>query len=399
MNIGILSPFNPAEFNNYLPGYTLPSICKSASSVNALVLGLLDQGHNVHVFTCAPISTISYFGKQLSVTIINNKFPVIGSSRNNRLFIHNRIVKAVKEFILNIDVIHAQWTYEYALAAVQFSDKVPVFCTVRDWCPLIIKYQKKITDKFYWAITSYYIFRQVFNDKRIHFIANSEYTYRKIINKFPQLNVDIVYNSIKEEFIKEGAHIHNSNIIFITIAQSISEPRKNISRLILAFNKYLMINPVAKLKMVGRDCVSGNKIIEEWRNKGLLRNVELCGFVNHDKLMTILDSCDVLIHPSLEETFGNILLEGMARKLLVIGGENAGAVPFVLEGGKAGILCDVTNEESIIQALIISSNRNIAETKIQYAWNMIKEKYSSSNIAKKQIMIYEKYCNNHDNKK
>ena len=391
MNIGILSPFNPAEFKDYLPGYVLPSICKSASSVNALVLGLLQKGIKVHVFTCASVSSCEFFGKQLSVTVINNRYPIIGTSRNNRLLLHNRIIRAVKQYIKDIDIIHAQWTYEYALAASYYSSHIPVFCTVRDWCPFIISCQHKITDKFFWSVISNNIFQRVFADTNIHFIANSMYTCEKIKSKYPNLEIEIVPNSIKNEYIYEGKHIRNKNVVFITISQSINEPRKNIDRLVRAFSEYIKMDPLAKMIMVGKDCVYDNDKVKYWESKGLLKNVDLRGYVEHDELISILDKCDVLVHPSIEETFGNILLEGMARKLLVIGGEKAGAVPYVLEGGEAGILCDVTDESSILNALKLSSNKDLIEAKVSYASQIVREKYSADSVSKKQILIYKKY--------
>lgn len=391
MNIGILSPFNPSEFKDYLSDYNIPAICKSASSVNALVLGLLEKGNNVHVFTCAPIGNRDYIGNQLKVTIINNQYPIIGSSRNNRLFLHNRIINAVKKYIDHLDVIHAQWTYEYALAASKFSKIKPTFCTVRDWCPYIMKCQKKLTDKFFWYITSNYIFKQVLGDSNIHFIANSTYTYQSIKNRYPKREIDIVPNSIKEEFIKTDAHKPNDKLVCISIAQTISESRKNIKKLLIAFNEYIKINPKSKLKLVGRDCVDKNVTVESFRSLGILKNVELCGYVNHDDLMKLLDTCDVLIHPSLEETFGNILIEGMARGVLVIGGEKAGAVPSVLENGKAGILCDVTNVHSIVEALSLAQRPEIRKQINDYASQIVQEKYSNNNVAYKQIKIYQKY--------
>ena len=40
--------------------------------------------------------------------------------------------------------------------------------------------------------------------------------------------------------------------------------------------------------------------------------------------MEELKKFDILIHPSYEESFGNVLIEAMARGLLVIGGKEYG---------------------------------------------------------------------------
>ena len=52
MNIGIASPFNPYEILPFLYGnQQIPNINKGATAVNLLIKELLEQGHNVIVFT------------------------------------------------------------------------------------------------------------------------------------------------------------------------------------------------------------------------------------------------------------------------------------------------------------------------------------------------------------
>ena len=77
--------------------------------------------------------------------------------------------------------------------------------------------------------------------------------------------------------------------------------------------------------------------------------MEFIGRIPYSQLLDGLATADVLVHPSLEETFGMSIAEAMALGVPVIGGAHSGAVPWVV--GEGGILTDVTSAEAIEQAM------------------------------------------------
>ena len=81
------------------------------------------------------------------------------------------------------------------------------------------------------------------------------------------------------------------------------------------------------------------------QKKGLSDGVNFVGPVDPDELIDIYEQVDLMVHPSMEESFGMVLVEAMARKIPVIGGEKSGAVPWVLDNGKAGVLTDIRSPE------------------------------------------------------
>ena len=101
-----------------------------------------------------------------------------------------------------------------------------------------------------------------------------------------------------------------------------------------------------------------------------------------------IDKSTCLVHPALEETFGNILLEGMARRVVVIGGEHSGAVPFVLQNGKCGILCDVTSVESIVNAMEKSLDEKTAIQLLNDGTDYLLNTYSSDVVLNRHIDLF-----------
>ena len=238
MRIGIAAPFNPASLEQYLTEEskrTVFSINCSASSVNNIVKSLIDLGHEVWVFTIGNKS-IKLEGKNLHIVIIegprwNYAFPNI-----DRL--SKKIERVIKDYIDILDVLHCHWCYEYALASMKFAQRIPVFCTIRDWAPVIysqISVRSRFSNilfKVYWRY-KIFIFKRVISNSFIHFIANSEYTASLFKNVFPERTISLIHNSIEDELILETPRVHEKT--FISISMSLDDVRKNIYSLVRAF--------------------------------------------------------------------------------------------------------------------------------------------------------------------
>lgn len=385
MKIGIAGPFNPKCVEAYFDeGIDLPNINITASSVNTYVNGLLELGHEVIVFTTDSTAqaTKVFSGNHITIYAMNNKFIVRGFARYR---MHKRIRKAIQREIDKIDILHAEWTYEYAYAMLPFVKEKKVYCSVRDWCPYLLSIAKDKKEKYYWRM-SLFMFKRVMQERNIHFIANSNYTKEKIIGDYPNNTVTIIPNPIQRSFIIEERTNYPESPVFVSISQSIQNIRKNYITLLKAFQLYLKQRPDAKLILIGW-------YSEEWfqkvQDEGLLKNVELKGSMNHDDIFEVLDNSSCMIHPSLEETFGNILLEAMCRRIPCIGGEASGAVPQVLGFGKYGFLCDITKPESILDAMNKLDNKTRVKEIIEGSTQHIKDTYADNVVAKLHIKLFE----------
>lgn len=388
MKIGIVAPFNPSEFRAFLyEGQAIPNVNKAASSVNAIALGLLHAGHEITVVSSydepGPVTHIH--GDRLTIHLVSSYSRIPKSSSFMRWYMVKRLRKLLSHHLNEMEVIHAHWTYEYALASCAFSSEKPVFCTIRDWAPIIRRHLIGMKPKAMWWLVSESLFRQVMNNKQVYFIANSHYIYNLVRSRFPQVRCFIIENPIKKEFIREDRTDYPFSPVIVSIAQNLAEPRKNFHTLLCAFQTFLKSHSDATLKLIGQ---YKDDLISDWERQGIARQVEFLGFVNHDELISILDSASILIHPSLEESFGNTLLEGMARRLPVIGGASSGAVPHVLAHGKYGILCDIRNPEEIAEAmeraLDLPSMRPILDQATAY----LKSELTNEIIAERHIQLF-----------
>lgn len=229
--------------------------------------------------------------------------------------------------------------------------------------------------------------------KTLKFIANSKYT-SNMAKKYWGKSSEIIANPIEDRFfnIEYKADFADERLVFTSI--SISQPddkRKNIITLLKAFKKFRAGNKNASLNLIGQGFTKDNPVLVQWKNEGLLEGVELMGAKSHDEVLDILSKTHLMIHPSLEETFGNTLIESMAVGCPVLGGDKSGAVPWVLDNGNAGYLCDVTSIVSMADAIEqITSDRNRMKSKSRHAKDYCFNNFSSRNIMKQYVALFKK---------
>lgn len=386
-HIGVLGPCNPYELRDYITNTQEVIRCNNAAtSVTTYIKELVCSGFKVTVFSFypAPVNkTIYYTGGNFEMYMVAANSRIRGVGLPFRLI---RLKKELNQHIATLDILHAQWTYEYALVAKSFAKKIPVFCTVRDWCPYIMTLTKTFSSKILWYV-NYLIFKNVMSSKEIHFIANSTYTYNCITAAFPEKHVELIPNPISKGNIVSERKTNPPYPVFISIAQSVESPRKNIIQLLRAFSLFKKRHDKAELIIVGAYNANSG-IITEAKREGLSEGVSFVGSVKHDMLFEYIDKCTCLVHPAFEETFGNILLEAMARKVVCIGGEDSGAVPEVLGYGERGILCDIKDPLAICEAMEKSLDKDLVTQLIDSASAALNNLYRSDINMQKIIDVY-----------
>jgi glycosyltransferase involved in cell wall biosynthesis len=131
---------------------------------------------------------------------------------------------------------------------------------------------------------------------------------------------------------------------------------KNPEPALQGFARWRASEPMAELHAFGADFGAGESAQRWAQAQGADAGVHFRGRMPHRELLDELAQADVLLHPSLEESFGVVLAEAMGLGLPVVAGRASGAVPSVLgvdaQGHTAcGVLTDVRSPEAIAAAL------------------------------------------------
>ena len=225
-------------------------------------------------------------------------------------------------------------------------------------------------------------------NRRIIFIANSKYTRQMIAGRNPKVKAPVIFNPIDKTWIL-NSKMRVSTHQIVSIANGLCSERKNVGKLLEAFAEYRQMFPDARLHLIGKYDRKAKNFLS-WERRGWLESVNFYGAMQHARLADALDEMSVLVHPSLEETFGNILIEAMARCVPCIGGDRSGAVPEVLGFGKYGLLCDINDSHSICQAMMQLEDPFLRSTLVANATAMLKSVCSSDVVAAQHVVLYQK---------
>lgn len=349
MKIGIAGPISIAPFRSQLElgGLEKCPDGLGGTPVVALTTELLKRGHEVVVYTLDPevTSEVILSGPQLKIYV----GPYRRAHRARDMF------RAEREYLASAirrepcQVVHAHWTYEFALAALDSGN--PTVVTAHD-APFIILRLYKDMYRAVRTIMAWQVAR-----KSSLMTTVSPYVgdhFRKYLNF--QGDLTIIPNGLpSENFARvESAALapKTGTVTFASILTGGSR-LKNGTAALLAFEQIRKKLPQSRLLLIGPDFGFGG-LAHRWALQNHCGNqVEFIGSLSYERLMELLESSvDVLVHPSLEESFGMVLAEAMALHIPVIAGKYSGGVSYVLEGGKAGYLVDVRNPEKIAAAML-----------------------------------------------
>jgi glycosyltransferase involved in cell wall biosynthesis len=111
----------------------------------------------------------------------------------------------------------------------------------------------------------------------------------------------------------------------VTVADS--GRRKNVRSALEAWPIVLRSFPDAQLHLVGQGLGPSEDLALWAEHQSLQQQVFWHGPVGRAEVKGIIESATVLLHPSLEESQGMVLLEAMALGVATVGGAASGGVP------------------------------------------------------------------------
>lgn len=388
MNIGIISDCNLDYLNKYLNDKYTSKEVYAATAITNIIEGFINANNNVIVFKL-------YKGEKLSI-LQGDKLKVylIPVFRTKLSYIFGCFINAyrIKKCINNnhypIDILHAHWNYETALGMYFSKSDIPKVCTPRDWTPYIFKILN-LKNKICW-IQRLVCFYYIYNRKSIHFVANSPYLKNLIENKI-HCSITYIPNAVNSIYLSPQRVYYPENPMILSILTSL-DSRKNYVVLLQAFKLFRINYPNAILSIIGKPYFD-NPFFDKFRKEGLLDNVELLGVKSQKEIKEYLLNSSMLVHPSLEETFGNTLIEAMATKTPVIGGIESGAVPYVLNYGDAGLLCDVRNPIIIKDCMVSLLQPAARDQFVKQGFQRVMRTFSVDSIIASHIELYKSYIN------
>lgn len=400
LRIGIAGPIATQDIASLLTdgASDLPSGYFGAPLLGTLIRELLHRGHNVSAFTTSsdlePL-TAPCIAKGPNFTIH------ICPARPRAFRRHGKVWgRAVDLFRLerqallramhtaNVDLVHAHWSYEFAMAAIESG--LPSLITCHDAPEVVLRYRKDL-----YRVLRYFLARKALSRAK-HVTVVSPYLKERIA-KYVNVPIEVVPNPVVMPMPTAAQRSARSTAIktprLIMVINGWT-PRKNARPALLAFSAFREHVPGAALALVGKDFEPGGPA-HAWAGRhGLVEGMTFLGAMPHSQLLDLLEEQDLLVHPALEETFGMAIAESMARGVPVIGGANSGAVPWLI--GRGGVVCDVSSPVAIAGA--ITKVFQDVETYQQYsdaARQEIGDRFAASGVAAEYEKLYRRCLDDH----
>ena len=275
------------------------------------------------------------------------------------------------------EVVHAHWTYEYAMAGLAYDPQTIV--TVHDNALVIFQYVRTLNRLFH-LLMARYVFR-----KGHWFTAVSPYMAESV-QPWTKAKVAVVPNPV---VIPARASLTKAPISQPVISVVVNgwDDRKNSKNALLAFRAVQQQYPAAVLWAMGTAFVPDEEAAEFCRQHNV-QNVVFLGPTPHDEVLKKIAASTLVLHTSLEESFGMVLVEAMAYGVPVVAGQASGAVPWVV--GDGGILVDVTSVEAIANAVNrLISDPTLYEQLSARAVAIVAERFPLAKIADQYLALYE----------
>ncbi len=241
------------------------------------------------------------------------------------------------------DLVNAHWAYECALGAL--STGRPTLTTLHDWAPSILYHNPSA-----YRAGRLVMFAQALLHNRQRHLSAVNSTIAKRVKKWTGRDCRVIPDAILARDCVLRPPPLSQRPRVLAINQGFSR-RKNVKTLLRAMPAVRADIPDATLVLVGADFEPGGPANKWARANELDRSVEFVGEVDHETLIKQLDKAAVLAHAAVEEAFGMVMLEAMARGLPVIAGRGVAGPEFVLDAGRSGLLVDPRSHRALARAI------------------------------------------------
>jgi len=209
-------------------------------------------------------------------------------------------------------------------------------------------------------------------------IVTTEELRSHVSRLVPQSKVTLIPNGVDTTlFHPSRARPERAEKIVVFVGRF--TPQKNLFTLIDAIA--LIQDLKVKLALVG-----DGELREDLEKYAVKRGIsfEFKGVVPHEELPGVLNNADVFVLPSLIEGHPKVLLEAMSCGVPCVGTDVQG-IRDIIQDGKNGLLCELTQENLASKIALVLSDREFADGLGRKARMFIEEDFDLDTLVTREI--------------
>jgi glycosyltransferase involved in cell wall biosynthesis len=363
---------------SYKPAYVYGGPTMSVSKLSEV---LVKTGNTIRVFTTTangPIElTVNILESALVDSVSVNYFPRITKDHSH---FSPELLWAVWKHVRQYDIvhIHAWWNLVSILSClIARIRKVPVVLSPRG---TLSTYSFHNKNSFIKKCIHISLGNPLLNKCFIHVTSTREArAIDQLIKPKQIINIPNFVELGKATYQKNTATDNVLKLLFL----SRIEEKKGLDILI---NSLTEITVPYHLTIVG----SGAAVYIEQLKKlsiqiGVDTNIGWAGFQNENKF-NIMAQADLLILPSYDENFGNVVIESLSVGTAVLVSEHVGLADYVTQNN-LGWICKIKSNS--VAGIINQIDRNALERIKQNAPAIIAQDFNENNLVKKYTDMYQ----------
>jgi alpha-maltose-1-phosphate synthase len=192
----------------------------------------------------------------------------------------------------------------------------------------------------------------------------------KILKKEIELadRINVLSSFAKDSFLENGIRKDKIHVTPLSVDTNVFLPKKKLANIGNSYFKILFVGRIEYLKgvhylleaikklnlkdvylsIVGNSTPETEHLLYNYKE---LNNIEFLGQKNKEELVEIYNTHDVLILPSIQESFGLVILEAMSCGVPVIATENTGASDIISDGID-GFIIPIRDPDKIAEKII-----------------------------------------------
>lgn len=217
------------------------------------------------------------------------------------------------------------------------------------------------------------------------FHVTSEQEKRDLLQLFKPEFVQIIPNFIWLPAVSEQNKVHQSPILKMLFLSRI-EAKKGLEILLEALEG---INFQYQLTIAGNgEAAYINSLKKNLAKRNMVPFVKWIGFQHQDVKFTVLQAHDLLVLPSHNENFGNVVIEALSVGTAVLISKNVGLADYI-DANNLGWTCENQPEKLRETLFKINNHRHRLDQIRSNAPKKVREDFADQQLVKQYIDLYQ----------